>query len=193
VHELLAGTEPLLLSAPVHYGDLRPDSIRSGHAYIMLHGSDRDGSRFWGNSERSSAVVEAINTGAMPQEGLGIILAGCCWGALTVFQRAKEGSAALARKLPEQSMALTALQAGALAFVGCTGVHYSPSESGDFFGGPMHAAFWRQIAAGDLPARALFDARVRFLQEMPHGRSIPLELAIERKIYKEFTCLGLGY
>ena len=91
-------------------------------------------------------------------------------------------------------MALSCLGAGARAFVGCTGVHYSPDESGGFFGAPMHRAFWSEHLSGKLPpAKALFEARRDYLSDMPHGRRTPHELAIERKIYKQFTCLGLGW
>ena len=90
-------------------------------------------------------------------------------------------------------MALSCLLGGARAFVGCTGVHYSPDATGSFFGGPMHHAFWSEVAAGQAPAAALFAARKTFLADMPHGRHSALEQAIERKIWKQFTCLGLGW
>jgi hypothetical protein len=91
-------------------------------------------------------------------------------------------------------MALSVLMGGALAYVGCTGIHYSPDANGGFFGGPMHRAFWQELIGRQRPpAEALFEARRQFLAGMPHGRRIPLEIGIERKIYKQFTCLGLGW
>jgi hypothetical protein len=93
----------------------------------------------------------------------------------------------------ERSMALLVLKAGARAFVGATGVHYSPGAAGDFFGGPLHKEFWKEIAAGRAPAEALFNARSAYLMALPHGRTSLFDLAVERKIYKEFTCLGLGW
>jgi hypothetical protein len=93
----------------------------------------------------------------------------------------------------EQSIALLVLKAGARAFVGATGVHYSPGETGGFFGGPLHSAFWKEIVAGRAPAEALFNARSAYLRAIPHGRTSLFDLAVERKIFKEFTCLGLGW
>ena len=91
-------------------------------------------------------------------------------------------------------MALSALMGGAIAFIGCTGVHFSPGQAGGFFGGPMHLAFWEELTQRNRPpAEALFEARRIYLANMPHGRRLPLELGIERKIYKQFTCLGLGW
>jgi hypothetical protein len=118
-----------------------------------------------------------------------------CWGGARRFHPpANDRSGIVAPKSLESSMALSTLLGGAVAFVGCTGVHYSPSENGGFFGGPMHRAFWQElIGGGRAPAEALFEARRQFLAAMPHGRVIPLELGIERKIYKQFTCLGLGW
>jgi hypothetical protein len=93
----------------------------------------------------------------------------------------------------ERSIALSLLKAGAQAFVGATGVHYSPGEEGGFFGGPLHAAFWDEIRQGRPLALALFNARRNYLVDIPHGRSALWNLAVERKLYKQFTCLGLGW
>jgi hypothetical protein len=189
---LLPGTEPLIESAPTRFDQLPQDSAQRPFLYFMLHGLDSDGSRFWGDNP-GRGIIEAINTASLPTHGLGVAFAGCCWGALTVDQRAKDKSGKISPKSPESSIALSTLLGGALAFVGCTGVHYSPDEGGSFFGGPMHRAFWQQLFAGRSPAEALFEARRQFLAEMPHGRGAPLEIGIERKIYKQFTCLGLGW
>lgn len=188
-----ASGEPMQ-SAPTHYSDLIEEDLAKARLYFMLHGDDRDGSRFWGDDPATRQVVEAVNVASLPSDGLDVVFSGCCWGALTVLQRASRPVAPLAPKTPEQSMALASLMGGARAFVGCTGVHYSPDETGGFFGGPMHRAFWDALHRDGLdPAAALFQARRTFLAQMPHGRHGALELAIERKIYKQFTCLGLGW
>lgn len=84
--------------------------------------------------------------------------------------------------------------AGATAFVGCTGSHYSPKDPPfHYFGGPMHEAFWERCLAGTPPARALLDAKWHYASYMPHGQSKPALAAIEYKILREFTCLGLGW
>lgn len=189
----LPGAEKLIECAPTRYDALPTGAIQRPYVYFMLHGLDSDGSRFWGD-QPGRGILEAVNTRSLPSSGLSVALAGCCWGALTVDQRAKDGSGILSPKAPENSMALSTLLGGANAFVGCTGVHYSPGEEGGFFGGPMHLAFWQQVVRQKrTPAEALFEARRNFLADMPHGRSVPLEIGIERKIYKQFTCLGLGW
>jgi len=95
---------------------------------------------------------------------------------------------------PEESMALAYLRAGATAFVGCTGSHYSPlSPPYDYFGKPLHDAFWAAIAAGEPPARALFLAKQAFAQHLPHGRTDLFGQAVEAKTMRQYTCLGLGW
>ena len=91
-------------------------------------------------------------------------------------------------------MALTFLGRGARAFVGCTGSHYSPLQSPyDFYGGPMHGAFWKQYNMSGSPAKALHDAKQDFLAAIPHGRTTDIGHAIELKILREYACLGLGW
>ena len=189
----LPGPGQLLESAPTSYNQIPSGAAAQPYLYFMLHGLDRDGSRFWGDNPGRGAV-EAINVSCLPADGLGVALAGCCWGALTVDQRANDRTGIISPKATGSSIALSVLAAGARAFVGCTGVHYSPGPQGTFFGGPMQKGFWDElIVAGRPPAEALFEARKKYLASMPHGRHIPLELGIERKIYKQFTCLGLGW
>ena len=97
-------------------------------------------------------------------------------------------------KSPDSSIALAALARGALAFIGCTGAHYSPVESPyQYFGGPMHQAFWRHYRSGTPPAKALLDAKIDYLAAMPHGRDSDVQTAIEFKILRQYTCLGLGW
>jgi hypothetical protein len=86
------------------------------------------------------------------------------------------------------------LARGANAFVGCTGAHYSPVEPPfDYFGGPLHAAFWHFYNLGFCAAEALFKAKIEYINQMPHGRTTPIQQAIEYKILRQFTCLGLGW
>ena len=97
-------------------------------------------------------------------------------------------------KTDDESIALAFLTRGARAFIGCTGSHYSPTvKPYGYFGGPMHEAFWRQTYAGKAPAEALFNAKIEYLKGLPHGQtSVPLR-AIEFKILRQYTCLGLGW
>jgi hypothetical protein len=97
-------------------------------------------------------------------------------------------------KTAESSIALGFLARGASAFIGCTGAHYSPTEEPfNYFGGPMHRAFWSAYNAGKPPAQALFDAKIDYIRGMPHGRTGVLQTAIEYKILRQYTCLGLGW
>jgi hypothetical protein len=160
--------------------------------YFMLHGDYRDGTTFWG--EDDNGTTAAIDVGSLPQAGVGVAFAGCCWGALTVSEPAfLVGDRTPTPRMPERSMALSVLKAGANAFVGCTGVHYSPGAVGGFFGGPLHQAFWAEIAGGNSAAQALLNARNTYLLQIPHQRPALWNQAVERKIYKQFTCLGLGW
>jgi hypothetical protein len=100
----------------------------------------------------------------------------------------------IGQKSPDDSLALSFLMKGATAFVGCTGSHYSPLEPPfNFFGGPMHRAFWNHYAANTSPAKALFNAKLEYLRGMPHGQSSANSQAIEYKILRQYTCLGLGW
>lgn len=65
----------------------------------------------------------------------------------------------------------------------------------NYFGGAMHFAFWKALAAkgNQGPAQALRDAKRQFAQEMPHQQRTALDMAIERKTLLQYTCLGLGW
>ena len=191
VFDLIPGQEQLLKSSPIIPAQLASDTIARPNVYFMLHGDYRNTAAFWG--EDDDGTIVAIDVNVLPKANIGVVFAGCCWGALTVSEPAFLGQAAPTPRMVERSMALRVLQAGARAFVGATGVHYSPGEAGGFFGGPLHVAFWTEIAGGRAPALALFNARNAYLMAMPHGRTSLFDLAVERKIYKEFTCLGLGW
>jgi hypothetical protein len=89
---------------------------------------------------------------------------------------------------------MTFLLRGAVGFIGCTGSHYSPLQSPfNFYGGPMHEAFWNAYSQSGSPAQALFDAKLQYLRGMPHGRTTANAQAVEYKILRQYTCLGLGW
>ena len=97
-------------------------------------------------------------------------------------------------RTPGSSIALSYLHSGVRAYVGCTGTHYSPTARPyNYFGGPMHTAFLTRLMQGTPPAQALFEAKLEYLQKMPHGQTSALGQGIEFKILKQFTCLGLGW
>jgi beta-lactamase superfamily II metal-dependent hydrolase len=193
VFERVPGNGKLFKSHPAIYSD--PQYTLDGHhVYLMLHGDYTDSSRFWGEGTTNNA--EAVNITNIPQTAPSVVFTGCCWGGLTVDKPAgrwRQGQP-IGVKSADTSIALTFLARGARAFVGCTGAHYSPTAPPyNFFGGPMHAAFWSGYAAGKAPAQALFDAKIEYLKAMPHGQRTDIGQAIEFKILRQYTCLGLGW
>ena len=168
----------------------------AGAVYFMLHGSARDATRFWGETKGGS-VFEAFAVENVPEAAAGsVVFSGCCWGALAMSPAAASirPETPLRPRSPESSVAVSYLRAGALAFVGCTGSHYSPVKAPyDYFGKPLHESFWAEIRKGAPPAEALFQAKKSFAQRMPHGRTDPFSRAVEVKLLRQFTCLGLGW
>ena len=193
IYALIPGAGVLQISDPQRADQQQRLLGSRQNVYFMLHGDYRDGTTFWG--EDDNGVTTAVDVGSLPPAGIGVAFAGCCWGALTVSEPAfLAGNKTPTPRMPERSMALSVLKAGATAFVGCTGVHYSPGDAGGFYGGPLHEAFWKEIAGGCSPAQALFNARNTYVLGIPHGgRTALWDQAVERKLYKQFTCLGLGW
>jgi hypothetical protein len=195
IYRPLPGGPILLVSRPTLSSQVQTaDVAPASHLYFMLHGSDRDGTRFWG--EDGDDFVVAFETANVPDKMAGVVFTGCCWGALVTDPRASLFEPGrLAPRTPDHSLALRFLRAGVRAFIGCTGSHYSPTtEPGDYYGAPMHQAFWRQyVQRGLPPAQALFEAKVEYLAGIPHRPGDSLTQAIEMKILREYTCLGLGW
>ena len=92
----------------------------ANHLYFMLHGDDRDSTRFWGEDGSDYPVAFEITN--VPEKLSGTIFTGCCLGSLAAEPKASRFEPGrLAPRTPANSLALRFLQAGALAFVGCTG------------------------------------------------------------------------
>lgn len=141
-------------------------------------------------------VVPAVHSRHMPGSGA-VILSGCCWSAQasTIPARRWRENRRLVRRTVRTSVALSALRKGARAYVGSTGLNYSPMNAPYLqFCGPLHRAFWQSIARGTAPAVALLEAKHRFALGMPHGGGPDLVAqAIEHKTLHQYTCLGLGW
>jgi hypothetical protein len=166
-----------------------------GHLYLMLHGDSADGTTFWGEDPKTGRLVEAFDTTCVPEHGSGVVFSGACWGALIVTRRAaaQDPGRLPQPKTVDNSIALTALRAGYRAFIGCTGAHYSPiGARPDIAGGPMHVRFWQALATDQYPALALFNAKRAFEVNFPPSDDAGDD-AINQKILREFTCLGLGW
>lgn len=194
VFALLQNPRGLLVSAPATFNMAPPFALDADAVYLMLHGDADDSTRFWGEDPPDYPV--AVARGNVPGRAGRVVLAGACWGALTAGQPAARVAPGVApgQKALESSLALAFLASGSTAFVGCTGSHYSPTEPPyEFSGGPMHSAFWSSVLAGSPPAQALLEAKIQYAKGMPHGQDTATMQAVEYKILREFTCLGLGW
>lgn len=190
----LPGTAAMLVSRPITYDANPRYSLSGDRVYIMLHGDYTDGSRFWGEDTQDNR--EAVNINSLPAKSGPVVFTGCCWGALTVNTPAGRvaNGRSFGQKSPDDSLAMGFLSRGAVGFIGCTGSHYSPLQAPyKFFGGPMHEAFWSIYTPGRSPAQTLFDAKLQYLRGMPHGQNTANAQAIEYKILRQYTCLGLGW
>jgi len=194
IYRNLPGSKRMMISKPTTFNSTPQYSLGADRVYIMLHGDYTDSSRFWG--EETEGNHEAVNIGNLPEKSGAVVFTGCCWGALTVNTPAGRivNGRTFGQKSPDDSLAMSFLKRGATGFVGCTGSHYSPlQEPYNFFGGPMHEAFWLNYATNRSPAQALFNAKLEYLRGMPHGQTSPNSQAIEYKILRQYTCLGLGW
>jgi beta-lactamase superfamily II metal-dependent hydrolase len=193
VFAAVSGSGDLWVSQPSVFSDAGTSPLSGDRVYVMLHGDWIDTSRFWGEDTPNN--VEAINMSNLPSRAGPVVFTGCCWGALTVDTPANRVVAGRSYgvKTPGASIALGFLLAGTTAFIGCTGAHYSPTEPPfDYYGGPLHRAFWAAYDAGAAPAEALRTAKAAFAAGIPHRRDATSE-AIERKLLHQYTCLGLGW
>jgi beta-lactamase superfamily II metal-dependent hydrolase len=195
IYAQLPAAAQMLQSGPVVFNPSAPYSLDAERVYVMLHGSDADVSRFWGEDNGHFPV--AMDVDNVPSHPGMVAFTGCCWGALPVRTKAKDFTPdhPLGSWTPGLSIALTFLKRGARAFVGCTGSHYSPTRAPyGYFGGPMHDAFWRHYGVGRGPAESLFNAKAEYMKNIPHTQAHnTIAEAIEFKILREYTCLGLGW
>lgn len=192
----LPGTGDMLPSEPAHSDQSPPIDLAAEYVYLMLHGEHWDATQFLGESVEGD-WPRAVALHNVTSAAGAVVFAGCCWGALAVHEPAVLASpgATLTPHTADSSLALRFLAAGARAFVGCTGVHYSPrpERPNPHFGSPLHDAFWRACCKGVEPARALREAKVTYLRDCPHGLTDAFPQAVELKTLRQFTCLGLGW
>lgn len=193
IFKSVAGCGEMLLSLPTTTTSEPLYDATADVMYLMLHGSERDATRFWGEPINDAEALALAN---VPTRAPHVVFTGCCWGALIVDLPAVivRGNLSPRTRQAHESLALTFLQRGATAFVGCTGSHYSPAEHPfGYAGAPLHKLFWRFYQSIGSPARALLAAKQQYMTELPHGRTSPADEAVEYKILREYTCLGLGW
>jgi hypothetical protein len=197
VFAVLPNGRTIHVCAPLPGGGLPPFALDGDLLYVMLHGDYRDQTTFTGEDLETGESPLAVSIDHLPMPCASVVFAGCCWGALTVGERAVEADdgVPLTPLTVDSSIALRCLLNGANAFVGCTGAHYSPDWPDlDNYGGPMHRHFWSEILSGSPPARALHSAKTRYESRIPHNPDASRgEEALEHKILRQFTCLGLGW
>jgi beta-lactamase superfamily II metal-dependent hydrolase len=194
IYRQLPGAREMHVSKPSTFNQQPPPDLDADLIYFMLHGDYVDSSRFWGEGTQQNR--EAVNVSNVPDASGAVVFTGCCWGALTVDTPAGlvDPGRPFGQKTTGSSIALTFLAKGATAFVGCTGAHYSPNVPPyNFYGGPLHESFWRRHNAGTPPAEALFEAKREYAAGIPHGQPGLKSQAIENKILRQYTCLGLGW
>jgi len=194
----VAGTQAVNVSEKFLHSDASPAAVSATCQYFMLHGSDSDSTEFRGETPAGGLTL-AYTVRRVPDRYAGLVFSGCCWGALTVSQKASAaGHSPIAPRAPERSIALSYLRAGANAFIGSTGAHYSgpdvdPDEN---FALPLHNAFWRELQATKFkPSLALHRARLDFAKYIAQrkGGWDAIDYARRLKNRAQFTCLGLGW
>ena len=195
----MGGRRNLNVSKEFLYSDVNPEHLESPLHYFMLHGDWRDGRTFYGELDDQAGYTNAFVVGSVPEQVSGVVFSGCCWGALTVSQKAKDaGAAPIAPRVVERSIALSYLKAGANAFVGCTGSHYSGADVAPDvnYAALMHQAFWSELPGKRYSASAALHAARQAYSADIAGRADalePVDLARRLKNRSQFTCLGLGW
>lgn len=191
VFNKVPGSGTILCSHP--HSAASGTKVSGDHVYFMLHGASEDATRFWGETQQKS-LLEAVHLNQLDVAAGSIVLTGCCWGALPVQEPAFLNSPCLTPRTAANSIALRCLEQGALAYVGCTGVHYSPHNPPyNDGGGPLHSLFWDRVQAGVPPAQALFEAKKTFVSTMGKRSADPWYLSVDRKLFEQFCLLGLGW
>lgn len=194
----IGGTRVLNVSEHFLSRQVVPNHLDAPCHYFMLHGSDTDGREFSGEYLAGGYPV-AFDVTRVPQHFSGVVFTGCCWGALIVDTKALDAGVIPPQpRAPESSIALAYLKAGAVAFIGCTGSHYSgPSNDQNVnYAARLHQAFWTHLPNVDFrPAVALHLARNDYGSWIAQIRPPvdPLTAARRLKNFSQFTCLGLGW
>jgi hypothetical protein len=166
----------LLWSLPTEHGQVNTSQVDVRQSYFMLHGGSWDTTVWWGEEE---VYPEAFTVAEASTQG--IVLSGACYGGYT-FGRT-----------PDNSITLSFLESGARAFVGSTGITYSPIwTSGANPTGPMrhdaafHEAFLSAVADDQAPLAAFMGAK----QELAYLCRLGDSTSAELKMLHEFVYFG---
>jgi hypothetical protein len=166
----------LLWSLPTQHEEVDTSQVGVRYSYFMLHGASWDTTLWWGEEE---VYPEAFTVEEAASQG--IVLSGACYGGYT-FSRT-----------PDNSITLSFLHSGARAFVGSTGITYSPLwTAGPDPTGPMrhdavfHEAFLSAVARGQPPLAAFMEAKQEMADVCRLVDSTPGEL----KMLHEYIYFG---
>ena len=149
--EVFGSGRTLLWSLPTRHEVVDPAQVSVRHDYFMLHGASWDTSVWWGEESEYPVAFTVAEA-----DSRGVVLSGACYASYT-FERT-----------PLDSIPLAFLRSGARAFVGATGITYSPLwEPGPEPTGPMrydavfHRAFLDALSNGQPPLAAFMEAKER--------------------------------
>ena len=166
--QVFGANRVLLWSLPTQHAQVDTSEVNVRHSYFMLHGASWDTSVWWGEED---AYPEAFTVQEASSEG--IVLSGACYGSYT-FGRT-----------PEDSITLSFLRSGARAFIGSTGITYSPVwTSGPNPTGPMrfdavfHQAFLSAVGQGRPPLEAFMEAKEAMANLARSGNATAAELKL---------------
>jgi hypothetical protein len=174
--QVFGANRVLLWSLPSRHGEVDTSQVNVRHSYFMLHGGAWDTSVWWGEED---AYPEAFTVQEANSEG--VVLSGACYGSYT-FGRT-----------PTNSITLSFLESGARAFIGSTGITYSPLWTpGPNPTGPMrhdavfHEAFLSAVTVGQAPLAAFMEAKGQMADLCRTADSTGAEL----KMLHEFIYFG---
>lgn len=171
------GTDRILLwSLPTLHEQVGPSQVDVRHSYFMLHGAAWDTTVWWGEEE-----VYPVAFTVAEAESEGVVLSGACYGTYTY------------NRTPLDSIPLAFLHSGARAFVGATGITYSPLwTAGPDATGPMrhdavfHHAFLDAVSQGEPPLAAFMEAKEQMADLCASGDATAAEI----KMLHEFVYFG---
>ena len=171
------GTDRILFwSLPARREHLDSSLVDVRHSYFMLHGGAWDTAVWWGEED---VYPEAFTVAEANSQG--VILSGSCYGTYTYD------------RTPVDSITLAFLRSGARAFVGATGITYSPLWTpGPDPTGPMrydavfHQAFLDALSRGEPALAAFMQAKEQMADLCESGDATAPEI----KMLHEFVYFG---
>jgi hypothetical protein len=174
--QVFGANRGLFWSLPTRHVDVDESQVDVRYSYFMLHGASWDTTVWWGEED---VYPDAFSVAEASSQG--IVLSGACYGSYT-FSRT-----------PENSITLSFLHSGARAFVGSTGITYSPVwQQGPNPTGPMrfdaafHQAFLSALTRGQAPLTAFMEAKQKIAELCRTADSTTAEL----KMLHEFIYFG---